>query len=124
MAVLYTCDWHVQQHNALCKAYNFRAKKRECNEKCIVHHQGHAQAILMASSDDDRKHTIAYTTLYTMSYCILYTMSYMHTVSYAVCSMTYDIIYDTVYDLHSQIDPVPLQQRPSDGASRFQLPCT
>jgi hypothetical protein len=32
----------------------------ECNEKCIVQHQRHAQAILRASSDDGRKHTISY----------------------------------------------------------------
>jgi hypothetical protein len=55
---------HVQLHNAQIKSCNFCVNKKKCNEKCMVHHERHARAILRASSDDGQKHTTSYTTSY------------------------------------------------------------
>ncbi len=88
VAVLHTCEQHVQLHNALCKACNFRDKKWECNEKCIVHHQRHAQAILTASSDDDRKtYDIVYYIVYDIKVHIVYDVIYAYIVYDTKCSM-------------------------------------
>jgi hypothetical protein len=62
VAVLHTCERHLPLHDAGYGSCYSHSKRWECNVQHTANHQRDAHSILQATSDDDEKHTILYTT--------------------------------------------------------------